>query len=103
MLGVNLKFNARIILVLLVLTFALGYAIDFMNPLTPDPPAIQNSLQWRILVSFIAAILSVSIQQVVLIGSHIPSAQIQFPRPADSPPAISSPSLILDLTCSRLI
>ena len=99
----NLKFNARIILILLVLTVALGYAIDFLNPLTPDPPAISNALQWRILVSFIPAILAVSIQQLVLIGLRIPSVQIQFRRTADSPPAISSPSLILDLTCSRLI
>ena len=98
-----MKFNARIILILLVLIVALGYAIDFLNPLTPDPPAILNSLQWRILVSFIAAILSVSVQLVVLLGSHTPSVQIQFSRHADRPPAISSPSLILDLTCSRLI
>ena len=87
---------------LLVLIVALGYAIDFLNPLTPDPPAILNFLQWRILIS-IAAILAVNIPQLVLIGLHLPSADVQFLKPADSSPAISSPSLILDLTCSRLI
>lgn len=88
---------------LLVLIVALGYAIDFLNPLTPDPPAILNSLQWRILISFIAAILAVKIPQLVLIGLHLPSADVQLPKPTDGPPAILSPSLILDLTCSRLI
>ncbi len=99
----NLKFNARVVLILIVGIVALSYVIDFLNPLTPDPPAILRSLQWQLLVSFIVSILAWNFQRLVLIRLRHPLPEIPFSRLSTSPPAPADRSFILALTCSRLI
>jgi len=98
---VRLKLVARVILVGIVVIAALSYVVDFLNPLTPDPPVILKSLQWRILVTFVASILALNLQTAVIIRSLAASA---VKRPADvSRLVLDSSTTILDLTCSRLI
>jgi hypothetical protein len=98
---VRLKLVARVILLGIVFIAALSYVVDFLNPLTPDPPVILKSLQWRILVTFVASILPLNLQTSVIIRSLAAS---RVKRPTDvSRLALDSSTTILDLTCSRLI
>jgi hypothetical protein len=90
------------ILVVIVFVGALSYVVDFLNPLTPDPPAILKSLQWRILVVFIAGILALRCRRLILIRLHAFSPMIRVPG-YKGPPVIADASFIRDLTCSRLI
>jgi hypothetical protein len=91
-----------VILIGIVLIGALIYVVDFLNPLTPDPPGILDSLQWRILVSFAACILALNIPRPVRIKFRAPSLEIRSIT-WNGPPAIADTAFIIDLNCSRLI
>jgi hypothetical protein len=90
------------ILIVVVLVVALSYVIDFLNPLTPDPPAILQTLQWRILVLSIAGIFALRLRSLILTRLHASTPAMKVPG-YHGPPVIADASVIRDLTCSRLI
>ena len=97
-----MKLTARMVLIAIVLVAALSYVIDFLNPLTPDPPAILQSLQWRVLVLSIAGILALRLRTLILIRLHAPAPMTKTAGHI-GPAVVGDAAFIRDLTCSRLI
>ena len=99
--SVKLKFAARVILVAIVFIGAASYVVDFLNPLTPDPPVILKSLQWRVLVIFVASIVVLKLQGEIRARMHAAAVEMQSNDAKGKP--VPANKFVLDLTCARLI
>ena len=95
----NRKLTARAFLIAIVFVAALIYVVDFVNPLTPDPPGILKSLQWQMLLTVSAWLLAVNLRILIELYAALKTRL----NDSNCLRIVPSPCSVLDRTCSRLI